>query len=195
MTTYSATNTSILGLAHHGPRPPDPTGLGNFDWSSLATLVAGVIAGVFVLLGLLASSARARLDTRRGVYAEATRAVSDYLEGPYRVARCHDDADQRFELSKDLSEIQGRIDAHLVLIELHAPREVFEAYAAYVADARREAGVQMSEEWAKRSPRRRSDINLGKPFDRTQSSKTKKALLAKMAKDVKPGWRLHRHFI
>lgn len=174
---------------------PDPTGLGEFDWSSLAMLMAGVIAGMFVLLGLLASSARARLDNRRAVYAEAIRAVSDYLEGPYRVARCHSDPGQRFALSKDLSEIQGRIDAHLVLVELHAPKDVFEAYAAYVQTARREAGAQMSAEWMKRAPTRRSDMNMGQPFDRTESNKAKKVALARMASDVKPGWKMHRRFV
>jgi len=173
----------------------DPSGLGNFDWSSLATLIAGVLAGVIVLLGLLASSARARLDNRRAVYSEAIRAVSDYLEGPYRVARCHNDPDQRFALSRDLSEIQGRIDAHLVLVELHAPTNVFEAYAAYVAVARREAGVQMSEEWKKRAPTRRSDMNMEQPFDRTESNRVKVNLLDAMAGDVRVRWRLYRLLI
>ncbi len=109
----------------HERTPPGPVRPRKLRLGVFGALVAGVIAGVFVLLGLLASSARARLDTRKGVYAEAIRAVSDDLEGPYRVARCHNDADQRFALSKDLSEIQGRIDAHLVLVELHAPRDVF----------------------------------------------------------------------
>lgn len=178
------------------PSPPaDSSGLGDFDWSSASTLIAGLIAGVFVLLGLLAASARSRLDTRRAIYAEAIRAVSDYLEGPYRVARCHNDPDQRFALSEDLSDIQGRIDAHLVLIELHAPDDVFQAYSAYVAVARREAGQQMAAEWRKKPPRRHADMNMVEPFDRAESMKAKEDLLAKMAKDVKPGWRLHKYVV
>lgn len=177
------------------PPPAASSELGNFDWSSASTLIAGLVAGVFVLIGLLAASARARLDTRRAVYAEAIRAVSDYLEGPYRVARCHNIADQRFALSRDLSEVQGRIDAHLVLVELHAPGDVFDSYATYVAVARREAGQQMATEWKRKPPRRHADMNVVHPFDRAESNRAKKDLLAKMAKDVKPGWQLHKYIV
>jgi hypothetical protein len=195
MTTYSAIGTAAFGLANHAPKHSNTSGLGDFDWPALATLIAGLIAGAGVLVGLLAGSARARLDTRRGVYAEAVRAVSDYLEGPYRVARCHNDPDQRFALSKDLSEIQGRIDSHLVLVELHGPDYVFEAYSAYVAVARREAGQQMAAEWRKRPPRRHADMNMERRFPRSESNRAKKDVLAKMAKDVKPGWRPHKRFV
>lgn len=165
---------------------PAASGLGSFDWSAASTLIAGGIAGAFVLLGLMANSARARLDTRRAVYAEAVRAVSDYLEGPYLVARCHDDPDQRFDLSRNLSEIQGRLNAHLVLVELHAPGPVFEAYKDYVSVAKAEAGGQMAEQWLKRAPRRRRDMNVTKSFDRSASSGAKKVLLEQMAADVMP---------
>lgn len=177
------------------PAPASTGGLGDFDWSAASTLIGAVIAGIFILVGLLAASARSRLDTRRAIYAEAIRAVSDYLEGPYRVARCHNDPDQRFALSKDLSDIQGRIDAHLVLVELHAPDDVLQAYSAYVAVARREAGQQMMGEWKKKPPRRHADMNIVTPFDRSESNEAKKDLLVKMAKDVKPGWRLHKYIV
>lgn len=177
------------------PAPARTGGLGDFDWSAASTLLASVIAGVFVLVGLLAASARTRRDVRRAVYAEAIRAVSDYLEGPYRVARCHNDPDQRFALSEDLSDIQGRIDAHLVLVELHAPDDVFRAYSAYVAVARREAGQQMAGEWKKKPPRRHPDMNKVSPFDRSESTAARNDLLVKMVKDVKPGWRLHTYIV
>lgn len=164
----------------------EASGLGSFDWSAASTLIAGGIAGAFVLLGLMANSARARLDTRRAVYAEAVRAVSDYLEGPYRVARCHDDADQRFELSRDLSEIQGRLDAHLVLVELHAPGPVFDAYKEYISVARIEAGGQMAEQWLKRAPRRRRGMDINERFDRSASTAAKKVLLERMVADILP---------
>lgn len=189
--TTSAAALEFASQAQRGVR----SGLGDFDWASASTIIAGLIAGAFVLLGLLAASARARLDTRRAVYAEAICAVSEYLEGPYRVARCRNDANERFALSKDLSDIQSRIDAHLVLVELHARDDVSRAYAEYVQVARSEAGQQMAAAWNKKAPRRQAAMNRIERFDRTESNKAKKGLLAKMAKDVKPGWRLYKYTV
>jgi hypothetical protein len=171
---------------------------GDFDWSAAATIIAGLIAGVVtgvaVLLGLLANSASARRQRRIEIYGEAIRAVSDYLEGPYRVARCHNSPDQRFALASDLSDVQGRIDAHVLLIRLHSRARIADAFYAYVAAARREAGVQMQEQWRGRPAKRHVDMNLNIRFDRTQSDVAKSKLVVEMKKDAKPGWRFWAWF-
>jgi hypothetical protein len=171
---------------------------GDFDWSAAATIIAGFIAGVItgvgVLLGLLANSASARRQRRIEIYGEGIHAVSDYLEGPYRVARCHNSPEQRFALASDLSEVQGRIDAHVLLIRLHSSTRIADAFDAYVAASRREAGEQMQERWRGRSAKRHIDMDMNVRFDRTQSEAAKLMLVDAMKKDAKPGLRFWAWF-
>src|SRR4051794_11698313 len=100
------------------------TAFDSFGWDAGAALIASVVAVIGVVIGFGVTSAQNRRERRAHVYAEAIGAVSDYLEGPYRVARCHNNDNERFSISTDLSVIQGRIDANLVLLRLHAPSYV-----------------------------------------------------------------------
>lgn len=169
---------------------------GKFTWSAAATVIAAGITVAGVVLGLLANSAANRRQRRAEIFAEAIRAVSDYREGPYRVARCHNSPEQRFALTTDLSAVQGRIDAHAVLIRLHAGRKVAAAYDAYVSAARQEAGKQMQEQWRRRPAKKHEDMNMPgqHPFDRTKSNEAKATLIEAMGRDVRPGWRPWRWF-
>lgn len=169
---------------------------GKFTWSAAATIIAACITVAGVVLGLLANSAANRRQRRAEIFAEAIRAVSDYLEGPYRVARCHNSQEQRFALTTDLSAVQGRIDAHAVLIRLHAGTRVASAYDAYVTAARQEAGKQMQDQWRRRPAKKHEDMNMPgqRPFDRTKSNAAKATLIEAMGRDVRPGWRPWRWF-
>lgn len=151
-------------------------------------LLAATIAIIGVILGFAATSTQNRRERRARDYAEAIGAVSDYLEGPYRVARCHDNATERAAISTDISRVQGRIDASTALLRLHAPKRVADAYDVYVAAARREAGQQMAAQWNKRPVRKHRDMNLDQPFDRSTSGIAKDSLLQAMERDMGRRW-------
>lgn len=166
-----------------------------FTWDAGATLLAAVIAVLGVVLGFAVTSAQSRRERRARDYAAAIGAVSDYLEGPYRVARCHKRAEERHAISTDISVVQGRIDASAALLRLHAPHWVADAYDAYVATARQEAGRQMAVEWCKPPARRHRDMNMHQPFDRSASNAAKATLISAMERDMgKRWWKLWRWF-
>ena len=160
----------------------------HFSWESRATLLAAAIAVIGVVVGFAVTSSQSRRERRARDYAEAIGAVSDYLEGPYRVARCHNKAEERYAISTDVSVIQGRIDASAALLRLHAPKRVADTYDAYVAAARQEAGRQMAAEWRKPPARRHRDMNMHQPFDRTASRAAKATLVAAMERDTGRRW-------
>lgn len=166
-----------------------------FSWEAGATLLAAAIAVAGVVVGFAVTSAQSRRERRARDYAEAIGAVSDYLEGPYRVARCHNNAAERYAISTDISVIQGRIDASAALLRLHASQRVADAYDAYVAAARQEAGRQMTAAWRKPPARRHRDMNMHQPFDRTASESAKVKLIAAMERDMgKRWWKFWRWF-
>ncbi|MCG5446365.1 hypothetical protein NIE79_004933 [Micromonospora sp. NIE79] len=160
----------------------------NFTWANGATLLAALIAVTGVAIGFGVTSAHSRRERRAQTYAESIQAVSEYVEGPYRVARCHNNATERASLSADFSAIQARLDAHKVLLRLHAPRGVADAYDAYVAAARTEAGRQMSAQWNKPPAKRHRDMNVVRPFDRSVSLAKKEVLLVAMGRDLGRRW-------
>lgn len=167
----------------------------HLSWDAGATLLAAVVAVVGVVVGFAVTSSQSRRERRARDYAEAIGAVSNYLEGPYRVARCHNNAEERYAISTDISVIQGRIDASAALLRLHAPKRVADAYDAYVAAARREAGKQMAAEWRKSPARKPRDMNMRQPFDRTASKAAKELLIAAMERDMgKRWWRISSWF-
>lgn len=168
----------------------------DFTWEAGATLIAATFAVIGVLMGLAITNAQNQRERRARDYAEAIGAVSAYLEGPYRVARCGNSPDERFAIATDISTIQARIDASSALLRLHAPRAVADAYDHYVQTARREAGVQMADEWRKRPSKRRSDMNRRRPFDRKSSTLAKNALVNAMQRDLAQWrwWKVWRWF-
>lgn len=160
----------------------------NFAWDNGAALLAAFIAVSGVVVGFGVTSAHSRRERRAQTYADAIKAVSEYLEGPYRVARCHNNAAERSAVSTDISAIQSRIDAHTVLLRLHAPDAVANAYDTYMRAARLEAGRQMTAEWNKSPAKKHRDMNLQQPFDRTASSAERKKVLEAMENDMGRRW-------
>jgi hypothetical protein len=160
----------------------------HFTWDNTTTLLAAAIAVTGVVIGFGVTSAQSRRERRAQTYANAIKAVSEYLEGPYRVARCHNNAAERAAISPDISAVQARIDAHQVLLRLHAHTRVADAYDAYVAAARDEAGRQMTAEWDKPPAKKHRDMNVRQPFDRSSSSAKKVDLLEAMRADLGRRW-------
>lgn len=160
----------------------------HFTWDNGSTLLAALIAVAGVVIGFGVTSAHSRRERRAQTYAESIQAVSDYLEGPYRVARCHNKAAERAALSTDISAIQGRIDAHTVLLRLHATEAVADAYDSYVRAARVEAGRQMAAEWNRAPAKKHRDMNMLQPFDRTASSTERKKVIDSMERDLGRRW-------
>jgi hypothetical protein len=160
----------------------------HFSWDNGATLLAAGIAVTGVVMGFAVTNAHGRRERRAQTYAEAIKAVSEYLEGPYRVARCHNNPAERAAISTDISAVQARIDAHQVLLRLHAHRRVAAAYDAYVGAARVEAGRQMTAEWKKPPAKKHGDMNVHRPFDRSKSSKKKDDVLKAMERDLGRRW-------
>jgi hypothetical protein len=147
-----------------------------------------LIAVTGLVIGFGVTSAQSRRERRAQTYADSIRAVSEYLEGPYRVARCHNNAAERAAISTDISAVQARIDAHMVLLRLHAHTCVADAYDAYVASARVEAGRQMTAEWDKPPAKKHRDMNVRQSFDRSTSSAKKADLLDAMKRDLGGRW-------
>lgn len=160
----------------------------NFTWDNGATLLAALIAVAGVVIGFGVTSAQSRRERRAQTYADSVKAVSEYLEGPYRVARCHNNAAERAALSTDISAIQARIDAHTVLLRLHATAAVADAYDSYVRAARVEAGRQMTAEWNKPPAKKHRDMNMLQPFDRASSSADRKKVIEAMERDLGRRW-------
>ncbi len=160
------------------------------EWATIAGAVgAALVAAVVAVAGYFIQQRRTRSERRDAVYAEALRAVEDYLEAPYLIRR-HDGTDgTRQELVRRLSNVQSRIAYYCALLRLHASRRVSEAYDAYVAAARHEAGVQMTEAWKTRPTRRDRDVPLGVGYARTESAKARAMVVAAMRRRW---WRRNR---
>jgi len=167
----------------------------HFTWDNGATLLAALFAVTGVVLGFGGTSAHSRRERRAQTYADSIQAVSEYLEGPYRVARCHNNASERAAISTDMSSVQSRIDAHSVLLRLHATEAVADTYDSYVRAARIEAGQQMAVEWNNLPAKRHRDMNLNQPLDRNATSAERKKVLEAMEGDLgRRWWKVWRWF-
>lgn len=163
----------------------------HFTWDHAATLLAAVLGALIAVgvavVGYLTQQAAARRERVAAVYAEALRAVEDYLEGPYRIRRRDGSAEQRAAITTWLSDVKSRHNYFQGLLRLHAPEEVADAYDALVAAAIQDAGPQMTQAWRQPPTRRDPDVPLGAGYGRTRADAAKPRVLAAMKAD------LHRH--
>jgi hypothetical protein len=151
------------------------------DWATIvAAFVAALVAAVVAVIGYSIQQGTARADRHRTMYAEALRAVEDYLEAPYLIRRRDGSAAARREISTHISEIQSRLSFYGAWLQLHAPAAVHAAYSEYVTQARREAGTQMSAAWRARPTKRDSDVPLGKAYQHAASDRARDAVLRAM---------------
>lgn len=156
-------------------------GLGAGD---VVTLVLGVVTIVVTIALAAYNIVKQQKETRRqeraGSYAEALRAVEDYLEAPYRIRRRDGSAQVRWELTESISEIKSRVSFYTGWLSINAPKAVYKAYVAFDAAARREAGVQMTEAWAGPPTTEDAGVPLGEALPQPESAKQRKAVLAAM---------------
>jgi hypothetical protein len=158
------------------PTPTPPVRVGPVDvWSSFtgdgaATLIAGILAALVVVLGLWFQKGQERRAEQARVYGEAIRAVQDYLEAPYRVRRRDGGAVARMAITDFVSDVQSRLAYYETLLQLHAPSAVSKEYSALVTIAKAEAGPQMTAAWQGRPTRRDRDVPLGDKLEQPRSA-------------------------
>ncbi len=116
------------------------------------------------------------------MYAEALRAVEDYLEAPYRIRRRDGSAGVRWELTESISEIKSRITFYTGWLSINAPKAVYEEYVKFDAAARREAGAQMTEAWNGPPTTEDAGVPLGEALPQPGSTKGRTVVLSEMEK-------------
>lgn len=167
----------------------------HFTWDHAASLLAAAIAA-FIAVGVAVLTYRgtqraARRERQAAVYAEALRAVEDYLEGPYRIRRRDGSADQRAVITTFLSDVKSRHNYYQGLLRLHSPKEVADAYDHFVRETIAEAGPQMTEAWRLPPVRRDNQVPLGAGYPRTRADAAKQKVVESMRESlaVRPWWK------
>jgi hypothetical protein len=189
--------TRVAFACHHvgGPVPGGTSitaggdgGLGDFTWTQAVTLAGALIAASMVVLTLIINAARARRDALAALYADALGAVSDYLEGPYRILRKDGTGTTRFAITNQLSDVKSAIDHHQAMLTLQAPPHIANAYDDYVDAAKREAGRQMHDAWLKDPVNTDAGVNLGVSLPRANSVAARDRLCDLMQADQRYRW-------
>jgi len=144
-------------------------GADGLSWDGWATIIAAVAAAAVAVGGYFLQRHFSRQHERRTIYAEALRAVHDYLEGPYLVRRRLPGPAGRVAVARHLSEVQSRLNYYSDLLRLQGPTEVADIYATAVSTAREEAGQQMKGAWRKAPIRRDAQMSLRLRFPQPRS--------------------------
>lgn len=177
---------SVIAAASEPAR--HAAGMGAFTWDHLSTLIAGIgaalVAAVVAVLGYRAQQGHARDERRAAMYAEALRAVEDYLEGPYRIRRRDGSPEQRAQITTWLSDVKSRINYHRALMDLHAPGDVGQYYDDFVLTARREAGPQMTAAWSEPPTLADAGVPLGAAYDRSDSDRARRRVVDAMRAEL-----------
>ncbi|WP_290471727.1 hypothetical protein [Leifsonia sp. 71-9] len=165
------------------PTPiPAPTGAAfvAITGDGIATIIAAILAAMMVVIGYRVQQSQTRKASQAAVYAEAIRAIHDYLEAPYRVRRRDGRAASRLDVTNHVSDVQSRIAYYRTLLQLHAPEAVSVQYDQLIAAARSEAGPQMSGAWAGRPTRADKSVPLGTPLPHPKSDEMIEQLILAM---------------
>jgi hypothetical protein len=160
----------------------------DFTWDNAATIIAAVgaalIAAIVAIVGYSRQQRQGRRDQRAALYAEALRAVEDYLEAPYRIRRRDGSADTRLAITSHISDVKSRINFYAGWLRIHAPAHVSTTHEAYVHAAQEDAGPQMTVAWRSRSTKKDKDVPLGTPYDRRRADAARDAVLTAMRDDL-----------
>lgn len=157
---------------------------GGLDAGDLVTLALGV-ATIVVSIALAAVNiVKQQVETRRQerakVYAEALRAVEDYLEAPHRIKRRDGSAQARWELTESISKIKSRISFYTGWLSINAPRAVHDPYVKFDEAARKEAGAQMTEAWSGPVTKDDRQVPLGSALPQPESAAARITVLTAM---------------
>lgn len=170
---------------------------GGLDAGDTITLVLGIlsflaaVATIVVTVrtasrNIVAQQKENRRQERAKAYAEAVRAVEDYLETPYRIRRRDGSSAARWQLTESISEIQSRINFHKDWLRINAPTEVYEAYLTFISAAKKEAGGQMTTGWIGPVTKKDRQIPLGTALPQPESVAAKEVVLKAMTDCLKP---------
>lgn len=146
-----------------------------------ATLLAALLAAVIVVAGYFVQQGIARATARGQLYADALRAVNDYLEAQYLVKRHDGTSTVRWDIIRHLSDVQSRLMYYQSALVQLAPTAVAEAYAAYISAARTEAGEQMKIGWAAPPIKRDEDVSNVAPVPHPDTDRARDRLLDLMS--------------
>jgi len=162
-----------------------PAGL---TWSDGATVVAAavaaLIAAVVAVYGYSRQQQASRRDQRAVDYAEALRAVEDYLEAPYLIQRRDGTTQVRQSTTDRISNVQSRIRLHESWLAILAPAGVHTAYTAFTAAARTDAGPQMTAAWEREPSTRDVDVPIRHSYDRSSSDTARSLVQLAMREDL-----------
>ncbi len=191
--------SALLAAAATGTAPVQPSTwdrlLADLDGGDLATITAALVGALAAMAAaVIAATAAVRAyktqqaETRRQqkatFYAEAVRAVEDYMEAPYRIRRRDGSAAARRELTQHLSDVKSRISFYTAWMAIHGTAAVAAAYDAFVLAARAEAGQQMTTAWRNKPTKKDRDVPLGSALPRARTGAARAALLAAMKADL-----------
>jgi hypothetical protein len=181
-TTVAMTSAASGGGMHGG------------DYITLAGVVLAFIIGIATLVvtikvaskNIVAQQKENRRQERAKAYAEAVRAVEDYLETPYRIRRRSGSGEHRWQLTESISEIQSRINFHKGWLRINASTEVYDAYVRFAQVAKEEAGAQMTDAWNGPVTKKDRQVPLGTALPQPKSAAGKEVVLTAMKDCLKP---------
>lgn len=150
-----------------------------------ATILAALIAAAMVTIGYFFQQWLARRQRRLESYAQALRAVHDYLETPYLIRRRDGSTDARRSIIGQINEIQSRLNYHCALLQLHGPKRVSDAYDDLVRKARREAGAQMKDAWTEPAATQDADMSLGRAYAHPEADAALDTAITAMRKKIR----------
>jgi hypothetical protein len=175
-------------------------GLDAGDYITLAGVVVAFLIGIAGLVvtilmasknivaqqkNVVADQEENRRQERAKAYAEAIRAVDDYLETPYRIRRRDGSGEHRWQLTESISEIQSRINFHKGWLRINASKEVYDAYVEFIKAAKAEAGGQMTTAWNGPATKKDRQVPLGARLPQPKSEAAKEVLVEAMKKCLK----------
>lgn len=124
------------------------------------------------------------LNRRAELYAEAIRAIEDYMEAPYMALRANDRSDSKTQVIMRINEIQSRLNLYKNLFKLHGSSSVRRGYEETLKTMRSEAGSQIRDAWKRRPPTHNRHMSSVKPFSREKTDKALDSLLESMRADL-----------
>lgn len=170
------------------------SGGGGLDAGDVIAIIAVVVTligtGVTIWLAsknIVAQQKENRRQERAVAYAEAVRAVEDYLETPYRIRRRNGSGEHRWQLTESISEIQSRMNFHKDWLRINASAKVYDAYVDFIAAAKTEAGAQMTQAWNGAVTKKDRQVPLGTRLHQPVSDTAKEAVLEAMKGCLRPG--------
>lgn len=152
---------------------------------AVATIIVGIVAATVAVKAYKGQQLETRRREKASLYAEAVRAVEDYMECPYRILRKDGSAEARREVTQHISDVKSRISFYTGWIAIYGSPEVRIAYEAFVLAAQQEAGPQMTAAWDTKPVKKDQGVPLrASPLPRTATDAARSQLLTVLQADL-----------